>query len=146
MRRIRAEMDVPPGKPVPVLRENWRETDQQRYAATEAWILALARPESVGWVAPDNSAPDSATALVGSMRLLIPLAGLIDPDAERERLQRELQKADSALDASHKKLANEQFVSRAPEAIFAKERQRLEELMVARGQLARQLEKISALQ
>ena len=143
VRRIRAEMDIAPGRPVPVLLENWTAQDQARFAATQPWIENLARPESVRWMATDETAPESATALVGSMRLLIPLAGLIDRDAELARLDRELKKLDGTLGAVRGKLGNESFVAKAPEAVVQKERDRLTEMERAREQLAEQRERIA---
>ncbi|MFN2350168.1 MAG: valine--tRNA ligase, partial [Thioalkalivibrio sp.] len=78
MRRIRAEMDISPGKPLPLLMENWKDADRARYTEAEPFIRFLARPESVTWLEPGVDAPESAMALVGELRLLIPLAGLID--------------------------------------------------------------------
>ena len=143
IRRTRAEMDIAPGRPVPVLLENWTPQDQQRFEATEAWIRNLARPESIHWMEPGETAPEAATVLVGNMRLLIPLADLIDREAELARLDRELKKLDGSLDAVRGKLENEKFVSRAPETVVQKERERLTELEAARAQLAEQRERIA---
>ena len=143
IRRTRAEMDIAPGRPVPVLLENWTEQDQARFGATQAWIRNLARPESIHWMEPGETAPESATVLIGNMRLLIPLAGLIDREAELARLDRELKKLDDSLGAVRDKLENENFVSRAPEAVVQKERERLTELEAAQAQLAEQRERIA---
>ena len=143
VRRIRAEMDIAPGRPVPVLLENWTEKDQTRFEATRPWIENLARPESVRWMETSESAPESATALVESMRLLIPLADLIDRDAELARLDRELKKLDGSLGAARAKLGNESFVAKAPEAVVQKERDRLTEMETAREQLAEQRDRIA---
>ena len=143
IRRTRAEMDIAPGRPVPVLLENWTPQDQQRFEATEAWIRNLARPESIRWMEPGETVPEAATVLVGNMRLLIPLADLIDREAELARLDRELKKLDGALGAVRGKLENEKFVSRAPEAVVQKERERLAELEAAQAQLAEQRERIA---
>ena len=143
IRRTRAEMDIAPGRPVPVLLENWTSQDRARFEATQAWIQNLARPESVRWMEPDETAPESATVLVGNMRLLIPLADLIDREAELARLDRELKKLDGTLSAVRGKLENEKFVSRAPEAVVQKERERLAELEAAQVQLTEQRERIA---
>ncbi|MDE0153788.1 MAG: valine--tRNA ligase [Gammaproteobacteria bacterium] len=143
IRRTRAEMDIAPGRPVPVLLENWTSQDQQRFEAAEAWIRNLARPESVHWMEPGETAPEAATVLIGGMRLLIPLAGLIDRETELARLDRELKKLDGALGAVRGKLENEKFVSRAPEEVVQKERERLAELEATQAQLAEQRERIA---
>ncbi|HBA33379.1 MAG TPA: hypothetical protein DCZ12_04505, partial [Gammaproteobacteria bacterium] len=68
------------------------------------------------------------TALVGDLEILIPLAGLIDKDAELARLQKEMDKLDKDAGRIQNKLANENFVARAPEAVVEKERQKLAEV------------------
>ena len=143
IRRTRAEMDIAPGRPVPVLLENWTAQDQARFEATQAWIQNLARPESIRWMEPGKTTPEAATVLIGNMRLLIPLANLIDREAELARLDRELKKLDGALGAVRGKLDNEKFVSRAPESVVQKERERLAELETAHAQLTEQRERIA---
>ena len=143
IRRIRAEMNIAPSRTVPVLAKNWSPQDQERFESTRGWIRDLAHPESVRWMAEDEPTPESATALIGNMRLLIPLAGLIDREAELNRLDRELKKLDGTLSTVRGKLGNEKFISRAPKAIVKKEQERLTELNVARTQLAEQRERIA---
>jgi valyl-tRNA synthetase len=145
MRRIRAEMDIPPGKPLPLLIENWNEKDRTRYTDSEAFIRFLARPESVTWLEAGDEAPESAMALVGEMRLLIPLAGLIDKDAEIARLEKERAKVRKNLDVCGAKLANSSFVDRAPAEVVDKERSRVADMEVTLKELDAQLEKIAKL-
>ena len=142
IRRIRAEMDIAPGRPLPVLLKNWTTRDRARFETTRSWIRDLARPESVRWMEPGEASPEAATALVGNMRLLIPLAGLIDRAAELARLDRQLKKLENALGTVRNKLGNEKFVSRAPESVVRKERDRLTELETARSQLVEQRKRI----
>ncbi len=146
IRRIRAEMDIAPGRPVPVLLDGWTAQDQARFGETEGWIMGLAKPESVRWLADGEPAPESATALVGNMRVLIPLSGLIDRDAELERLDRELKKLEGTRASVQGKLSNENFVSKAPADVVEQERKRLAELEAAHAQLARQREKIKQME
>ncbi|WP_018231979.1 valine--tRNA ligase [Thioalkalivibrio thiocyanodenitrificans] len=142
MRRIRAEMDISPGKSLPLLIENWNEKDRTRYTDNEAFIRFLARPESVTWLEADDEAPESAMALVGEMHLLIPLAGLIDKDAEIARLEKERAKVRKNLDVCGAKLANPGFVDRAPAEVVDKERSRVADMEVTLKELDAQLEKI----
>jgi len=145
LRRIRAEMDIAPGKPVPVLIQNWSDTDQSRYLEHRGLLDFLARPESVTWLHADEEAPESALALVGDLRLLIPLAGLIDKDAELKRLEKEIAKLDRNLEQSEARLGNESFVARAPAEVVVKERTRVAEMRSARVELGTQMERIRLL-
>jgi valyl-tRNA synthetase len=145
LRRIRAEMDIPPGKPLPVLVQNWVEADQERYLRHRALLDFLAKPESVVWLNPGEEAPESALSRVGEMRLLIPLAGLIDKDAEIARLEKEIGKLDKNLQQSQARLATESFVARAPADVVEKERARVSEMSAARNDLTAQLERIRLL-
>ncbi len=138
-------MDIPPRKPLPVLAQGWSEQDRERYRQTRAFIEFLARPESVTWLAPEEPAPESATALVGGMKLLIPLAGLIDKEAELARLEKEISKLQEQVNRSEKKLGNESFLTKAPPAVVEKERARLEAQRRALTELERQARRIQAL-
>ena len=145
VRRIRSEMDIAPGKALPVLLQNASAKDKQLFANNESFVQTLAKLESVVMLDNDEQAPESATALVGEMKLLIPLAGLIDKAAEMARLNREIAKIDNNLQKSQAKLNNPNFADKAPEAVVNKEKNRVAEMQQAIAQLNEQLEKISAL-
>ncbi|MCG5535444.1 valine--tRNA ligase [Ectothiorhodospira mobilis] len=145
MRRIRAEMDIPPGRPVPVVLSQWSANDQARLEASQGFIDFLGKPESITWLEPGGEEPESALALVGEMRLLIPLAGLIDKDAEITRLEKEVAKVQKNLDQCRGRLDNPSFVERAPAQVVDKERARVAELTASLRELEGQLEKIRRL-
>ena len=145
VRKIRSEMDIPPGKKLAILLQNASDKDKQRYENNEVFIKFLAKLEQVDILADGETAPESATALVGEMKLLIPLAGLIDKDAELARLNKEIGKLESNLEKSNAKLNNPNFADKAPEAVVNKERERVAEMETALKQLQEQAEKISAL-
>ncbi|MCW8853573.1 MAG: valine--tRNA ligase [Gammaproteobacteria bacterium] len=145
IRRIRSESDIAPGKPLPLILQNASELDKQRFQQNESFVMTLAKLDSVNWLGNDETAPESSTALVGEMKLLIPLAGLIDKDAELARLQKEIGKLESNLEKSNAKLNNPNFVDKAPEAVIGKERKRVAEMESAVKQLQEQAEKISTL-
>ena len=145
VRRIRAEMNIAPGKPLPVLLANLNDTDRRYLADNEAFLKTLARLESITVLESEADAPESAVALVGEMKVLIPMAGLIDKDAELARLKKELDKLRKERERLEKKLANDNFVSRAPAEVVEKERKKLEDVLSALTNLEAQHEKIRAL-
>ncbi|VAW69121.1 Valyl-tRNA synthetase [hydrothermal vent metagenome] len=145
IRRIRSESDIAPGKLLPVILQNASDADTQQFKDNEAFIMTLAKLESVNFMSNDESAPESSTALVGEMKILIPLAGLIDKDAELARLSKEIGKLEGNCEKSNAKLGNPGFVDKAPEAVVNKERERVAEMQSAISKLKEQFEKISAL-
>jgi valyl-tRNA synthetase len=114
-------------------------------AGNRRYLDFLARLESVQVLAEGEAAPESATALVGEMKLLIPMAGLIDKAAELARLDKEIGRLDQDLERTEKKLANAGFVDKAPATVVAKEREKLGQLGPAIAKLKEQREKIRAL-
>ena len=138
-------MDIAPGKALPVLLQNASEQDKNIFNHNQAFITSLAKLESIEWLDTDSKAPESATALVGEMQILIPLAGLIDKEAELARLDKEIAKLVVNLEKGQAKLQNSGFVDKAPAAVVEKERQRVEEIDRAKQQLEQQAEKIRAL-
>jgi len=145
IRQIRSEMDIKPGKPLPVLLQNGSEQDSFRLNNNESLLISLARLESITWLKSDDAAPESATSLVGDMNLLIPLAGLIDKQAELARLEKNMDKLKAEASRITGKLGNANFVDRAPEAVVNKEREKLAEAESALSSLQVQAEKIRAL-
>ncbi|MEJ2693992.1 MAG: valine--tRNA ligase, partial [Candidatus Thiodiazotropha sp.] len=105
----------------------------------------LARTESIEILAPEEHGPESATALVGEMKVLIPLAGLIDKAAEEKRLQKEVGRLEGEIVLIEKKLNNPNFVDKAPQAVVQKEQDKLADRQSAVASLQAQLEKIQAL-
>ena len=145
VRRIRSEMDIAPGKSLPVLLQNGDNSDQQRLENNRAFLHALAKLESITWLDDKASAPESAIALVGNMNILIPIAGLIDKDAELIRLTKNMEKLQKDLDKSTAKLGNANFIDRAPAAVVEKEKARVEEMSSSLQQLKEQAAKIAAM-
>ena len=145
VRQIRSENDIPPGKPLSLLLQNATENDKKLYSDNQAFIETLAKLEKSEWLNDSDEAPMSATALIGEMKILIPLAGLIDKDAEAIRLEKEINKIQINVDKTTAKLVNKNFVDKAPAAVVEKERTRLAEMTKAVEQLQEQLEKIKAL-
>jgi len=143
VRKIRSGMDISPGKPLPVLLQDASQQDQDYLNSNQVFLTRLAKLESIELVG--NEAPESATALVGNMKVLIPLAGLIDKDAELARLNKEIEKLEKALKAVEGKLSNKNFVDRAPEAVVNKEKAKAEEMQTSLKNLREQLARIEAM-
>jgi valyl-tRNA synthetase len=145
IRQIRGEMDISPGKVVPVLLEQYSEQDIL-FAERNALLLQrVGRVESVRPLEKGEDAPQSATALHGNMRLLVPMAGLIDTQAEIERLGKQQEKIAADLARSRGKLENKNFVNNAPAAVVTQEEQRVTEFEQQMAQLAEQLSRLEAL-
>jgi len=145
VRRIKGEQNIKPSKRIPVLLANTSQTDVAYFENNMHYLDFLARTESVEILPPDDNGPESATALVGEMKLLIPLSGLIDKDSELERLGKDISKLKQEVERIEKKLSNPSFVDKAPEAVVQKERDKLAEAKSALKQLEEQANRISAL-
>ena len=101
--------------------------------------------ESIKQISEKDSSPESATALVGEMKILIPLAGLIDKKQEILRLNKEIEKLIKNRQQYSGKLNNKKFISGAPKAVVEKEQLKLSSVEKAIGDLELQLKKISSL-
>ena len=145
VRQIRGEMDIPPGRPLPVILENASEEDGRRAAEHAPLLERVGRVESVTLLAAGEEPPAAATALLDETRLLVPMKGLIDVDAERKRLGKQVQKIQADLDRSRAKLGNPNFVNNAPADVVTKEKQRAADFERQIGQLGEQLEKLDEL-
>ncbi|GMR09153.1 MAG: valine--tRNA ligase [Gammaproteobacteria bacterium] len=142
IRKIRGEMDIPPGKPLPVLLQHWSGDEKSLAMANEQFLTVLARLESITWLGPNENSPEAATALSGNTTILIPLAGLIDVDAERQRLGKEIEKKQKDCQRTEGKLNNPNFVDKAPAAVVDKERKKLQEMQAAIKTLQEQLARL----
>ncbi|MGE3845547.1 MAG: valine--tRNA ligase [Gammaproteobacteria bacterium] len=140
VRRIRAEYDIEPSARLPVLVQDGSAAEQGWLAMTRRVIEQLARTQPI---APAPAAPgDAATALAGGMTILVPLADLIDRDAELARIAKELERLAGDITRAEAKLANASFVERAPAAVVAKERDKLAEARAAAETLRAQQAKL----
>ncbi|WP_348680405.1 valine--tRNA ligase, partial [Alcanivorax profundi] len=145
VRNIRGEMGIPLGKALPLYLHNGKDSDKALLDANRNFLSKLAKLESITWLTPDDSAPASATALVGDMEILVPMAGLIDKDAEIERLGKEIDKLRKEVGRGEGKLKNPNFVDKAPQAVVDKEKAKLDDYRSQLAKLEEQLEKIKYL-
>ena len=144
VRRIRGEMNIAPGKPLPVLLQNGSATDQNYLTNNTVYLQKLGRLESITWLNSDGTTPESAIALVGEMKILIPMAGLIDKVAELTRLEKEIQKIKNDLPRVEGKLSNPAFIDKAPSDVIDKEKAKLADLRSTLNNLEQQQARIQA--
>ena len=145
VRRIRGEMNIAPSKPLPVLLQNGSIIDQSYLSNSSVYLQRLGRLESITWLSNDDTTPESAIALVGELKILIPIAGLIDKDAELIRLDKEIQKIKNNLPRIQGKLSNPTFINKAPAEVIDKENAKLTDLLSNLHNLEQQQIKIGAL-
>ncbi|UXI00937.1 valine--tRNA ligase [Photobacterium sp. TY1-4] len=145
IRNLRAEYDIAPSKPLDVMMKAADDKDAARLEANKAVLVSLAKLEDIRVLAAGEATPACATALVGKSELMIPMAGLIDKDAELDRLAKEIQKTEGEIKRIEGKLGNEGFVAKAPEAVVAKEREKLDGYKETLVKLAEQQATIAAL-
>ncbi|MCX9591494.1 valine--tRNA ligase [Vibrio cholerae] len=145
IRNLRAEYDINPGKPLEVMLKAANEQDAARIEANKQVLVSLAKLESIRVLVDGEATPACATALVGKSELMIPMAGLIDKDAELDRLAKEIAKTQGEIARIEGKLGNEGFVAKAPEAVITKEREKLAGYQEALVKLEQQKATIAAL-
>jgi valyl-tRNA synthetase len=144
VRKIRSEMNIAPGKTIPLLLADGDAEDRRRAEKFSAQIEFLARCETPRWLASNEAEPAAAAAVVGNLRVLIPLAGLIDLDAERTRLSKEIARIQAEIKKCEGKLGNANFVDHAPAAVVEQERMRLSDWNAQIDALRGQSEKLGA--
>ena len=145
IRNIRGEMDISPAKSISVFLRGGEEQGQNYLQSNLMYLQKLAKLENIEWLSAESEAPAAATGLYGNVEVLVPLAGLIDVSAEQARLEKEIGKLEAGLKAVSGKLNNEKFVSNAPDAVVAKERQKKQELQAASDALKTKFEELSKL-
>ncbi len=142
LRQIRGEMDISPGKFLPVLLQHASAQDRERVERNLLLLQRVGRVESVVELADDEEPPVSAAALHGEMRMLVPMKGLIDVEAERSRLGKQLEKVQIELARAMGKLGNEKFVNNAPAEVVTQERARAADFEKTIAQLSDQIDKL----
>lgn len=145
IRRIRSEMNVAPSRAVPLLLAGGTAADRERGARFAPALKFLARLASIAWLDAGSEAPPAAAAVIGELRVLIPLAGLIDVGAERARLEKEIRRVEGEIAKCNGKLGNATFVQNAPAAVVEQERQRLADWTAQLAGLREQLQRLAAL-
>ena len=145
VRQIRGEMDISPSRRLPVLLEQASATDRHCAETHRAFLERLAGLESLRLLPDAEVAPPSATALMGGMRVLVPMAGLIDPQAELARLGKRIAKTREEIGRARGKLGNDSFVRNAPGDVVAQEQARLADFEQSLANLEQQLQRVERL-
>jgi len=138
VRKVRGEQNIQPSRRVPVILQNASDRDERMLGECRSYLDSLAGLESVSILGDRETPPESAVGLLGDLKLLVPLGGLIDKEAESARLARLIEKRAKELDRSERKLANPSFVERAPAEVVERERARVDELAHAISRLEAQ--------
>ena len=144
IRNIRGEANIKPGQPVNILFQGGDEGDRQLATVTEDLFKRLGKVEEITWLAADAQVPPNALALVGNLKVMVPLAGLIDLNAEKARLGKEIAKKEAELKRLEGKLQNPSFVEKAPAEVVAKEREKQQDAAAALATLQDQLRSIGS--
>lgn len=145
IRNIRGEMDISPNKPLSIMLRNASEHDQQRVTAMHLYLTKIAKLDAIKTLAANQDAPASASAIVGEMEVLIPMAGLIDKQAELARIHKSMERIENDVKRTQGKLRNENFVGKAPAAVIEKEQQKLADANQQLSKLQEQKKTIEAL-
>ena len=145
VRNIRGEMNISPRQALPVILQNADADAKACLQANEAFLKELANIESIELITQADKAPLSSTQLIGDLKLLVPMAGLIDVEAEKARLQKEVDKLQKELQRIEGKLNNQKFMANAPEAVVAKEREKAAEYNNKREGFLQQIQAMSEL-
>ena len=143
IRNIRGEMNVPPDKKADVV---FRTGNSGIIAVIEREMInirALARVENVTIDENYKPAHTDASSVMPDAELYIPLKGLIDMDLEKARIEKEIQRIRTELDKVEKKLANDNFISRAPEDVIEKQKVRKQEYRTVLEKLESSLAKLT---
>ena len=145
IRNIRGEMDIAPSKLLPVLLQDASAQDLACLDRHRNTLATLARTESITSLKPGDVAPESATALVGNMQVLVPLGSVINKQAELDRLTKEIEKKEKDLQKEKTKLTNSDFVARAPKQVVEEVNERVRQFESALVSLRTQQSKVAAL-
>ena len=145
VRGVRGQFDIAASRQTPVYFENATDEDRRRFEASASAVCKLASISEVVWLSANEPAPQSAAAAVGAMSVHIPMAGLIDVEAELARLGKRRSKVEQDLAKATAKLGNSSFVQNAPANVIAQEQERVARFERELAQLAEQHERVASL-
>ena len=142
IRQIRGETNINPGKRLHGILAGASDTDIKRLNAYRDYLYNLARLKDITLTSSSNEVPESATALLGELTLLVPLKGLIDLEAEQDRLIKQKNQIENDLIKVEQKLTNPNFSTNAPEEIVRKQQDRANQLKEKLEKLLQQLDRL----
>lgn len=145
VRNIRGEMKLGNAVRLPVLLENITSEQVERLSRIENQFKALAKVESLTILKDGDDVPLSSSSMVGQLRVLVPMKGLIDPTAELTRLGKAHEKLQKQAEGIARKLDNENFVSKAPAEVVDAEKAKLAELEGQLKVMTEQMDQLKAL-
>lgn len=142
IRTVRSEMNIAPGKLLPILMRKGTSQDKAYATQHHHLLFALAKLESIEWLEQDAVPPPSATKFIGELEIFIPMADLINKEEEIARLNREITKVQKDLFIINNKINNPDFVAKAPANVVEKDKLRYAELTKNLTKLETQLNEI----
>jgi valyl-tRNA synthetase len=145
VRQIRGEMDLSPARPLPILMQHAGPADVDRMQRLKDAVMFLARIEEPYFLEATEQPPESAVALLGEMKILVPMKGLIDVAAEKARVARQAGKNRQDIERLEAQIGNPNF-GKAPPHIQEGARNQLAQRRKELEALDRQLERLSALE
>lgn len=145
VRTIRGELNVSPAKAIPLIIRGGTAEELARVGRLDRLLIPLAKLTTLSQLPEDADAPLSARQLVGTLELMVPMAGLIDVAAEQARVEKVRLKLLSEIESVSRKLGNPGFADKAPPEVVQRERDRLAEAQRQLDQTTAQLEALKAL-
>jgi valyl-tRNA synthetase len=145
IRNIRGEANIKPSKEISVLLQGGTSDDRIRAEEGKEMLKRLATIADIQWLDDRTEPPANALSLVGELKVMVPLAGLIDIAAEQTRISKEVERIRGEIQRIEKKLSNESFVAKAPAEVVEKERLRAAEFNASLETLSAQIKQLAAL-
>ena len=147
IRNIRGESKIKPSTKIEILLQNGSEQDRNYAKNTEILLKRSANVDEISWLDSNATPPTHALCLIGDLKLMVPLSGLIDLQGESNRIKKELNRHNEEVERLEKKLSNDKFIQNAPNEVVEKEKNKLAELQASREillQQAKDLENIES--
>ena len=149
IRNIRGEMKLGNAVRLPVLLDNISDEETARLSRIENQFKSLAKVDTLTIVnagdGSDKELPLSSSSMVGQLKVLVPMKGLIDPTAELNRLAKAQEKLTKQAESLRSKLSNESFVSKAPANVVESEKAKLAEMDSQLAEMHKQIEQLRSL-